>query len=186
MQVSVAVGLCRLGDLYRRRYRAWRCLASNLCVMGQQVGVVEKISSIPGVLRFEANRNLTGMGHERFTSVRDAVGPRPAAELARRLLSTGQVAGVHVYGNVITVDIEKGFSANGLADIVRNLYQYWKPGMTPPSIEDLTPPAEVAASAGPAGEPGAAVSAATSRVPAELLERSRAALAKWKATHGTS
>jgi hypothetical protein len=155
--------------------------------MGQQVGVIEKSSSIPGVLRFEANRSLTGMGHEQFSSVRDAVGPRPAAELARRLLGTGQVAGVHVYGNMITVDIEKGFSSDGLADIVRNLYQYWKPGMTPPSIEDLVPAAEIASGsdAGAENAGAGAASAATSRVPAALLERSRAALEKWKATHGT-
>jgi hypothetical protein len=37
--------------------------------MGQQVAVVEKPSPRPGVLRFETNRSLTGMGHERFTSV---------------------------------------------------------------------------------------------------------------------
>ena len=153
--------------------------------MGQQVGVVEKKSSIPGVMRFEANRNLTGMGHERFTSVRDAVGPRPAAELARRLLGTGQVAGVHLYGNIITVDIEKGFSSDGLSDIVRNLYQYWKPGMVPPTLEELAPPADAAPSSVAAADVQGGLSAAASRVPAELLERSRAALAKWKATHAS-
>ena len=39
--------------------------------MGQPVAVVHKPSSVPGVIRFEANRSLTGMGHERYPS-RDA------------------------------------------------------------------------------------------------------------------
>ena len=42
--------------------------------MGQPVAVVEKPSSIPGMVRFEANRSLTGMGHERFGSRAEAVG----------------------------------------------------------------------------------------------------------------
>lgn len=152
--------------------------------MGQLVGVVEKNSSIPGFVRYELNRNLTGSGHERFTSARDAVGPRPSAELARRLFGTGRVAGVHVYMNMITVDLQKGFTSDGLIEVVRDLYQYWKPGMAPPAFEDLVPADEPAAAA-PAGGGGAdpTLSAAASRVPAALLERSRAALAKWKAGH---
>lgn len=154
--------------------------------MGQLVGVVEKHSSIPGYVRFELNRNLTGSGHERFATAAQAVGTRPAAELARRLFDTGRVAAVHVYMNQVTVDLSKGFTSNGLLEIVRDLYQYWKPGMAPPAFEDFAPaeePAAATASASPAtGD--AALSAAASRVPAALLERSRAALAKWKSTHG--
>ena len=91
--------------------------------MGQQIGVIEKSSPNPGVVRFEANRNLTGMGHELFHSAADAVGPRPAAALARNLLATGKVAVVHVYGNMITVDLAKGADSAGLGDVVRDLYQ---------------------------------------------------------------
>jgi hypothetical protein len=153
--------------------------------MGQQVGVVEKRSSIPGMVRFELNRNLSGMGHEQFGAEDEAVGPRPSAELARRLFHTGQVAGVHVYGNIVTLDLQKGFTSDGLADVVRNLYQYWKPGMAPPAFEDLVPADEPAAAAASSGDGDApALSGAASRVPPLLLERSRAALAKWKATHG--
>ncbi len=150
--------------------------------MGQQIAVVAKPSRIPGVVRYEANRNLTGMGHEMFTSAEQAVGPRPAAALARLLLSTGKVSSVHVHGNMVTVDLAKGFTAEGLDDVVRDLYQYWKPGMVPPSFEDLVP--EAAAEAAPAGgEGGGADSEYLRRVPAVLVERSRAALAKWKASH---
>jgi hypothetical protein len=160
--------------------------ATNVGQMGQLVGVVEKKSGTPGYVRFELNRTLTGMGHEHFAQKADAVGTRPSAELARRLFSTGQVAGVHLFANIVTVDLAKGQTSEGLAEIVRDLYQYWKPGMTPPAFEDLVPAEEPqAAPAAGASEGGdAPLSAAASRVPAHLLERSRAALAKWKATHG--
>ncbi|MBI4935664.1 MAG: hypothetical protein HY828_17415 [Actinobacteria bacterium] len=152
--------------------------------MGQQIAVVAKPSPTPGVVRYEANRNLTGMGHESFTSVGQAVGPRPAAALARQLLGTGQVAGVHIFGNIITVDILKGHSADGLDDVVRDLYQYWKPGMAPPSFEDLVPEAAAEAAPAAAGDAGGgADSEYLRRVPGVLVERSRAALAKWKANH---
>ncbi len=153
--------------------------------MGQLVGVVEKSSSIRGIVRFELNRNLTGSGHERYATASEAVGSRPAAELARRLFETGHVAGVHVYMNQVTVDLQKGYSADGLIDIVRDLYQYWKPGMAPPAFEDLAPAEESAPAAGAAAPPAGApaLSAAASKIPPALLERSRAALAKWKATH---
>ncbi len=151
--------------------------------MGQPVAVTEKPSSSPGIVRFELNRALTGMGHEHFASVAEAFGPRPAAELARRLFATGQVAGVHVYSNIVTVDLGSGQTANGLADVVRNLYQYWKPGMEPPAFEDVEPAAEEGAAAPAAGDSGsdAALSEAAKRVPAHLLERSRAARERWKA-----
>ena len=107
--------------------------------MGQLVAVTEKPSSSPGVVRFELNRALTGMGHEHFRSAEEAFGPRPAAELARRLFATGQADAVHVYSNIVTVDLAKGASSDGMADVVRYLYQYWQPGMAPPTFEDLQP-----------------------------------------------
>ena len=113
--------------------------------MGQLVGVVEKSSATPGVVRFELNRSLTGMGHERFTSMLDAVGATPSAALARQLFASGRVAAVHVFGNMVTVDIEKGYDSAGLADIVREMYRYWKPGVEPPSFDDLQPAEEASA-----------------------------------------
>jgi hypothetical protein len=142
--------------------------------MGQPVAVVEKRTSRPGVVRFEANRSLTGMGHERFTAGDQAIGPRPAAELARRFFATGHIDVVHVYQNVVTVDLKKGFSSDGLAELFENLYIYWVPGREPPPLE--MPGAEEApALVASGGDAGAAVSAAASRVPAHLLERSRLA-----------
>jgi hypothetical protein len=153
--------------------------------MGQLVAVVEKRSTTPGVVRFEANRTLTGQGHERFTSTADAVGPRPAAELARRLFGTGKVDGVHMFSNIITVDLARGHDSAGLYDIVRDLYQYWKPGMEPPEFEDVAPeePAAAAAGGGDAGGGGNDPWAeAAKKVPVHLLDRSRAAREKWKAS----
>jgi hypothetical protein len=92
------------------------------------------------------------MGHERFRTPDEAAGVRPAAELARRLFATGQVDAVHIYSNIVTVDLAQGGSSAGLSDVVRNLYRYWQPGMAPPSFEDLTPDEE------PAGDSGAAAS----------------------------
>jgi hypothetical protein len=154
--------------------------------MGQLVAVTEKPSSTKGVVRFEINRSLSGMGHERFASPADAWGDTPSDELARRFFATGQVAGVHVYGNIITVDLEKGHDAAGLGDIVRGLYQYWKPGVEPPSFEDLQPdePAAVAADGGGGSGGTAELSEAAKRVPAHLLERGRLARERWNAKQG--
>ena len=156
--------------------------------MGQLVAVTEKPSSTRGVVRFEINRSLSGMGHEHFASAADAWGNTPSDELARRMFATGQVGGVHVYGNMITVDLEKGHDADGLADIIRELYQYWKPGVEPPSFEDLQPDEPATSSGG--GDAGsgdgasAELSEAAKRVPAHLLERARLARERWNAKHG--
>jgi hypothetical protein len=104
--------------------------------MGQPIVVVEKPSSTPGVVRFEANRSLTGMGHERYTGPGDATGVRPVDELARRLFARGGVDRVHIYSNVITVDLAKGGTADGMLDVVRDLFIYYRPGVKPPEFDD--------------------------------------------------
>lgn len=145
--------------------------------MGQRVAVVHKPSSIPGIVRFEANRSLTGQGHETFTAASEAVGPRPAAVLARRLFASGRVDSVHVYSNQITVNLARGFDAAGLDEVVRDLYQYWQPGMVPTfeAVEEAAP-----AAAGDGGG-GGEVSEYERRVPAVLIERTSAARARWQA-----
>jgi hypothetical protein len=105
--------------------------------MGQPITVIEKPTSTPGVVRFETNRNLTGMGHERYKGAEDAVGDRPVDELARRLFARGGIDGVHVYGNVITVDLAKGGTSEGLADVVHELFVHYVPGVVPPTDEEL-------------------------------------------------
>ena len=99
--------------------------------MGQPITVVEKKTSRPGVVRFEINRSLTGMGHERYKSPADALSTRPPDELARRLFAHGCVDGVHIYSNVITVDIAKGGSTAGMVDTIRDLFLYYREGSAP-------------------------------------------------------
>lgn len=150
--------------------------------MGQLVGVVEKASNQPGTLRFELNRTLSGQGHERFSTVEEARGDRPSAVLARRLIAHGGVDSVHVFSNIVTVELSGGSTGEGLTDIVSNLYQYWLPGVEPPSFEDLQP--EEAAASTASGDGGEELSAAAQRVPAHLLERSKAAKERWAAKNG--
>jgi hypothetical protein len=156
--------------------------------MGQPVAIIEKPSSRPGMVRFEANRSLTGMGHERFASADEAVGPRPAAEIARRLFATGKVDHVHAYQNMVTVDLAKGFTSDGLAEILENLYIYYRPGVVPLSDEELMASVEAptapAGSDTSAGEAPAATDTVASRVPAALLERSRLARERLAAKEG--
>lgn len=93
--------------------------------MGQIVEVVERPSSRPGIVRFETNRALSGMGHDRYVAGQVIEANRPVDELARRILARGGVAAVHINGSVITVDLAKGFDAEGIADIVRGLYTFY-------------------------------------------------------------
>lgn len=157
--------------------------------MGQMVAVTEKPSTSRGVVRFELNRSLTGMGHEHFASADEAYGVTPSDVLARRMFATGQVVAVHVYANIVTVDLAKGHGSEGLADIVRELYQYWKPGVEPPTFEDLQPE-DAGDAGGGGGDSGgggggdAAMSRAAQLVPAHLLERGKAARERWTANNG--
>lgn len=93
--------------------------------MGQSIVVNEKPSATPGIVRFETNRALTGMGHEHYLAGDEVWGDRPPDELARRLLARPAVAGVHVNANVVTVDLNKGFDADGLREVIENLYRFY-------------------------------------------------------------
>jgi len=99
--------------------------------MGQPIVVTEKAAARPGVLRFEVNRVLTGMGHERYVNGQDVVGDRPPDELARRLFARGGVDAVHVYGNMITVEVARGGHGDGIVAIIEGLYTYYREGVTP-------------------------------------------------------
>ena len=146
--------------------------------MGQPVVVTRKPTRDPKVVRFEANRLFTGSGHEKYTaSVGIGRTVTPGAVMAGRMFAAGKAESVHVFGNLVTVELAGGQTADGIEEIIRDLYQYWKPGMEPPSFEDFV--AEEPAAA-PAGDSSAASGPAVdSRVPAHLLERSAAARARW-------
>jgi hypothetical protein len=99
--------------------------------MGQPIVVTEKPTAKPGTYRFEINRSLTGMGHERYVAGEEIIGDRPPDELARRLFAHQGVAAVHVYSNMITVELARGGSAEGLKDLIEGLYTYYREGVQP-------------------------------------------------------
>jgi hypothetical protein len=105
--------------------------------MGQSVTVVAKHSSNPEILRFEINRSLTGMGHERYRSLDDIVLDRPVDRLARRLLQHGGVDGVHVNSSVITVDLAGGYVGEGLQQIIENLFRFYPDDPDAPADTDV-------------------------------------------------
>ena len=152
--------------------------------MGQPVAVTQTPAGAPGRVRFEINRSITGMGHERYASVAEATGEKPAAVLARSLFGTGKVSAVHVFSNIVTVEVADAANNEGLSDILRDMYQYWKPGVKPKAIDELMK--MVAPSVGDTNAPAGAastgaVASAASKIPQLLLLRSQAALAKAKA-----
>lgn len=99
--------------------------------MGQPIVVTETTSALnPGVVRFETNRALTGMGHERYRTIDDAWGDRPPDVLARRLLERGGIDSVHINSNVITIDITSGFDDRGIREIIEDLYRFYPDPVT--------------------------------------------------------
>ena len=102
--------------------------------MGQPVTVVQKPSSKPGVVRFEINRAITGMGHERYRADQEVSGDRPPDRLARTLIEQGGVEGVHINANVITVDLGRGGDAGALRELIENMFIYYRPGVEIPAF----------------------------------------------------
>lgn len=103
--------------------------------MGQPVTVVKKPSSNPGVVRFEINRSITGMGHERYSSAPGPEMDRPCDELARRLFAHAGVENVHINSNVITVSMAFGADDSALLDTIESLFIYYRPGVEIPSFD---------------------------------------------------
>jgi hypothetical protein len=103
--------------------------------MGQPIVVVEKPSiANPGMVRFETNRAITGMGHEVYPAGTEVRGDSPPDELARRLLAHGGIAGIHINGSVVTVDLEKGARTDGMREIIEGLYIHYPPSLTDPDV----------------------------------------------------
>ena len=103
--------------------------------MGQPVAAVEKPMSEPNVVRFELNRSLTGMGHERYRKGEEIAGERPPDVLARRIFEHGGVEHVHIYSNIVTIKLQPGGSPSGLLDIIEKLYIHYLPGVEPQKFE---------------------------------------------------
>lgn len=97
--------------------------------MGQPITAVTTSSSRPGTVRFEINRSLTGMGHERYLARVPVEDDRPPDRLARALFEHGGVSAIHIYANMITLELEDGADLDGLREIVEQLYIYYRPGV---------------------------------------------------------
>lgn len=136
--------------------------------MGQSIVVNEKPSSNRGVVRFETNRALTGMGHERYLAGEDVWGDRPPDELARRILDHGGVLGLQINGNIVTVDLARGHTSEGLKEIIENLYRFYPDSPDEPTAVE-EPAAEPAAGEPAVTEP-AVEPAAEEAVPAAAPE----------------
>jgi hypothetical protein len=106
--------------------------------MGQAITVTEKRGERADVVRFELNRSLTGMGHERYRADQEILGDRPPDELARRLFAHGGIEAVHVYSNVVTVDLAEGASSDGLADIVHSLFVHYDHDEPAPELPETS------------------------------------------------
>jgi len=104
--------------------------------MGQPVTLIKTTSPRAGIVRFELNRSLTGMGHERYTAGVEIVADRPADRLAKRLFDVGGVEAIHIYGSMVTVELSSTEQGD-LEEVVRGLYTYYVPGVEIPSDEEL-------------------------------------------------
>lgn len=99
--------------------------------MGQAITVVEKPTPRTGVVRFELNRSITGMGHRTFRTLDDAVDDRPADELGRVLLARPGVESVHVFSNEVTVTLAPSADRAGLKEAIEGLFIHYRDGVTP-------------------------------------------------------
>jgi len=99
--------------------------------MGQPIVVFEKPSRRPGIVRFELNRVLTGMGHEDYSRAADVTGHRPPDELARRLFEHKAVKAVHIFANEVTIELNAWTSPDGLKEAIEGLYIHYLPGVQP-------------------------------------------------------
>ena len=109
--------------------------------MGQPVTFLRTSSPRPGIVRFELNRTMTGMGHERYRAGQEIPGNRAVDELARRLLATGKLASVHIHGSMVTAELAESDESD-LENVIADLYTYYVPGVEIPPDEELIAMAE--------------------------------------------
>ncbi len=109
--------------------------------MGQPVTFLRTSSPKPGIVRFELNRTLTGMGHERYRVGEEILGDRPVDELARRMLATGKITAVHIHGSMVTAEMSES-DASVVEEVIADLYTYYVPGVVIPPDAELVAMAE--------------------------------------------
>lgn len=98
--------------------------------MGQPITAIQTKSSRPGTVRFEINRTITGMGHARFEADQVIEDDRPVDRLAKALFAADPaVKAIHVYANVITIELSRDVDASVLHEAIEKLYTYYLPGV---------------------------------------------------------
>ena len=88
---------------------------------------VAEVERVARDRRGVAVRRGRGIGtcDERYRAGEEILGNRPPDELARRLFAHGGIEAVHIYSNVVTVDLAEGERGDGLEDIVGSLFVYY-------------------------------------------------------------
>ncbi len=71
-----------------------------------------------------------------------------------------------------------------MAEIIRDMYQYWKPGVEPPTFEDLQPDEPADTGGGGDAGGGGGQTDYERLVPPHLIERSKSARERWNAKKG--
>ena len=104
--------------------------------MGQPVTFIRSSSPRPGVVRFELNRSLTGMGHETYHAGDEIIGERPPDVLARRIFALGNVSTIHMYSSMVTITLATTEQSD-LESVVSDLFTYYVPGVEIPDDEEL-------------------------------------------------
>lgn len=102
--------------------------------MGQPIVVRELPSSTPGVVRFDTNRNFTGMSRESYGSVDDVLAERPPDVLARRLFEQGGVEHISIYGGMVTIKTSRPDAVGEYQQVIEGLYLFYLPGDPPPEV----------------------------------------------------
>lgn len=104
--------------------------------MGQPVTVIEKPSKTSGIVRYEINRAISGMGHEYYTASPDALAHRPTDVVAQKIfaLSPG-ISSVHINANVITVsakdDATLRIVKSDIRDAIASMFTFYVDGVVP-------------------------------------------------------
>lgn len=104
--------------------------------MGQPVTFIRSSSPRPGVVRFELNRSLTGMGHESYAADDEILGDRPPDVLARRIFELGNVSSIHMFSSMVTITFATTEQSD-LESVVSDLFTYYVPGVEIPDDEEL-------------------------------------------------
>lgn len=114
--------------------------------MGQPVTVRSVRALRPQVVRFEIDRSLTGTAHESFSADAPPVGHRrPVDILAAGLLATGHASNVHVFSNVVSVQLKEATTDVTMdpakdpviADLrlaMEELFIHYRPGVVPTPV----------------------------------------------------